>query len=81
MILSATHEEMMKMPGSIRPLLTDIDLEKITGRSRSCWQKDRISGGEDMLPFVRIGRLIRYRPEDVEAWIARNIRSNTSAPK
>lgn len=69
------------MPDSIRPLLTDIDLEKITGMSRSSWQKDRISGGKDMLPFVRIGRLIRYRPEDVEAWIARNIHSNTSEPK
>lgn len=69
------------MPDSIRPLLTDIDLEKITGRSRSCWQKDRISGGKDMLPFVRIGRLIRYRPEDVEAWIANNVCSNTSEQK
>jgi hypothetical protein len=29
------------------------------------------------LPFVRIGRLIRYRPEDIEAFIS----GNTQHPK
>jgi len=41
------------------PLLSDRDVERITGRARSTLQKDRVSGSG--IPFVRIGRLVRYR--------------------
>lgn len=41
------------------PLLSDRDVEKITGRARSTLQKDRVVGSG--IPFVRIGRLVRYR--------------------
>jgi hypothetical protein len=50
------------------PLLTDFDLERLTGRARSSWQKARLIG--DGPPFVRLGRLVRYRPSDFEAWLA-----------
>jgi predicted DNA-binding transcriptional regulator AlpA len=53
---------------SINPLLTDFDLERLTGRARSSWQKARLTG--DGPPFVRLGRLVRYRLSDVEAWLA-----------
>ena len=49
-------------------LLSDRDVEKITGRARSTLQKDRVSGGG--IPFVRIGRLVRYRQSDVTAFLA-----------
>jgi predicted DNA-binding transcriptional regulator AlpA len=49
------------------PLLSDRDVEKITGRARSTLQKDRVSGSG--IPFVRIGRLVRYRQSDVEAYL------------
>jgi len=49
-------------------LLTDHDVARITGRARSSLQKDRVHGGG--IPFVRLGRLVRYRPADVEAWLA-----------
>ena len=52
----------------VDPLLTDFDLEKLTGRARSSWQKARLTG--DGPPFVRLGRLVRYRSSDVEAWLA-----------
>jgi predicted DNA-binding transcriptional regulator AlpA len=48
-------------------LLSDRDVEKITGRARSTLQKDRVSGSG--IPFVRIGRLVRYRQSDVRAYI------------
>ena len=48
-------------------LLSDRDVEKITGRARSTLQKDRVSGGG--IPFVRIGRLVRYRQRDVTAFL------------
>jgi hypothetical protein len=59
-------------------LLTDHDLERITGRKRSCWQKDRVYGGPNTIPFVKVGRLIRYRPCDLNAWLERNLRHSTS---
>lgn len=50
-------------------LLTDRDVEALTGRSRSTLQKDRVAGSG--IPFVRIGRLVRYRPADVAEYLAR----------
>ena len=49
------------------PLLSDRDVEEITGRARSTLQKDRVSGSG--IPFVRIGRLVRYRQSEVKAYI------------
>jgi predicted DNA-binding transcriptional regulator AlpA len=48
-------------------LLSDRDVEKITGRARSTLQKDRVSGSG--IPFIRIGRLVRYRQSDVSAYL------------
>lgn len=48
-------------------LLSDRDVEKITGRARSTLQKDRVTGTG--IPFVRIGRLVRYRQSDVTAFL------------
>jgi predicted DNA-binding transcriptional regulator AlpA len=49
------------------PLLSDRDVERITGRARSTLQKDRVVGSG--IPFVRIGRLVRYRQSDVQAFL------------
>lgn len=32
----------------------------------------------DRLPFIRLGRSIRYRPQDVEAYLAAQTRRSTS---
>lgn len=50
------------------PLLSDRDVEKITGRARSTLQKDRVTGAG--IPFIRLGRLVRYRQSDVTAYLA-----------
>jgi predicted DNA-binding transcriptional regulator AlpA len=52
---------------AIESLLDDRDLERITGRARSTWQKSRLTG--DGPPFIRLGRLVRYRASEVEAWL------------
>jgi predicted DNA-binding transcriptional regulator AlpA len=57
-------------------LLTDRDLERLTGRKRSCWQKDRVTG--DGPPFIRLGRLIRYRAGDIRTWLDERVRRSTS---
>jgi hypothetical protein len=50
------------------PLLTDFDLERLTGRARSSWQKARLMGTGP--PFIRLGRLVRYRPSEFNAWLS-----------
>jgi predicted DNA-binding transcriptional regulator AlpA len=52
----------------LNSLLSDREVEKITGRARSTLQKDRVAGTG--IPFVRLGRQVRYRPEDVAAYLA-----------
>jgi predicted DNA-binding transcriptional regulator AlpA len=63
----------------IDPLLTDFDLERVTGRARSSWQKARLTGGGP--PFIRLGRLVRYRQSDVEGWLSAHasLRSTSEA--
>jgi hypothetical protein len=50
------------------PLLSDLDVEKITLRAQSTLQKDRVKGTG--IPFVKIGRLVRYRESDVRSYLA-----------
>jgi predicted DNA-binding transcriptional regulator AlpA len=52
----------------IDPLLTDFDLERLTGRARSTWQKARLTG--DGPKFIRLGRLVRYPKREFDAWLA-----------
>jgi hypothetical protein len=51
-------------------LLTDTDVSRLTGRARKTLQKDRLRGGDGCIPFIRLGRLVRYRQSDVAAYIA-----------
>jgi len=91
-LLSATHDAAPVTQASspispnhagqstlIDPLLTDFDLEALTGRARSSWQKARLTGGGP--PFIRLGRLVRYRHSDFEAWLAAHssLRSTSEA--
>ena len=52
------------------PLLTDTDVSRLTGRARKTLQKDRLRGGNESIPFIRLGRLVRYRLSDVQRFIA-----------
>jgi predicted DNA-binding transcriptional regulator AlpA len=51
-------------------LLTDVDVARLTGRARKTLQKDRLRGGDACIPFIRLGRLVRYRQSDVAEFIA-----------
>jgi predicted DNA-binding transcriptional regulator AlpA len=62
------------------PLLSDREVKRITGRARSTLQKDRVTGRG--IPFVRLGRLVRYRQSDVTAFLdALPTRRSTSEPE
>jgi predicted DNA-binding transcriptional regulator AlpA len=63
-------------------LLSDRQVSEITGRARSTLQKDRVAGNG--IPYVYVGRLVRYRLSVVEAYIAalpvrRSTSENTAA--
>jgi excisionase family DNA binding protein len=45
--------------------------------SESTLAKKRLNDG-DGPPFVRIGRAIRYRRSDLDAWMSASIRTSTS---
>ena len=49
-------------------LYSDRDLERLTGRARSTWQKMRLVG--DGPPFIKISRHVRYRRSEFLAWLA-----------
>jgi predicted DNA-binding transcriptional regulator AlpA len=53
---------------STERLLDDKAVAEITGRARSTLQKDRLVGTG--IPFVRLGRLVRYRESDINAFLA-----------
>ncbi len=62
----------------IRPLLSEQDVSDITGvtpGTLSVWR----STGRVELPYVKLGRKVAYRPEDVEAFLARNRYTHTSS--
>jgi hypothetical protein len=52
----------------MNPLLTEDDVSRVTGRAVSTLQKDRCVGGG--IPFIRFGRLVRYRESDVATYLA-----------
>lgn len=58
------------------PLWTEQECADHRRSTVSTLQKERHRG--DGPPYVKMGRLVRYRPEDVRAWIAARIVRSTS---
>ena len=46
------------------------------GLSRSTLEKLRVYGGGP--PYLKLGRLVRYRVTDLDAWLAERMVANTS---
>jgi excisionase family DNA binding protein len=58
-------------------LLTTSEAAKALGLSTAFLERDRWAGAK--IPFVRLGRrAIRYRPEDIEAFIESSVMRSTS---
>jgi predicted DNA-binding transcriptional regulator AlpA len=51
-------------------LLNEEQVSRLTSLPKSRLQKDRCIGGSRSIPFVKLGRLVRYRESDVAAWMA-----------
>ncbi len=57
-------------------LLTEFDLARRQNRSHKTIRNQRLLGGG--VPYLKIGRLVRYRLSDVEAWEAARLFTSTS---
>jgi predicted DNA-binding transcriptional regulator AlpA len=63
---------------ALEPLLTVKDVSELTGRSVTTLEKDRLYGTGPR--YVKLGRHVRYRPEDIRAWLSERVRRSTSDP-
>ena len=52
-------------------LLTDKDLEAM-GLGSAQTRRNKRSQGKDPIPYIQIGRLVRYHIQDLEAYLAQN---------
>jgi predicted DNA-binding transcriptional regulator AlpA len=66
-LAAATRQTAPELPQGFERLLDDNELAAVLGRSRSRIQKDRLEGRGP--PFVKIGRLVRYRAADVRDYL------------
>jgi predicted DNA-binding transcriptional regulator AlpA len=70
--------ETLKMPVALENLLSENEISQLFGRSIPTLQKDRLRGNGP--PFIKIGRLVRYSPSAVQAWLDDQVRRSTSDP-
>jgi hypothetical protein len=61
----------MKTTGIKKVLLTDTDLQ-VMGLGSAQTRRNKRCKGEDPIPYIRIGRLVRYHIVDVRSYIAQN---------
>lgn len=57
-------------------LLTTNEAASRLKLSASTLHKARLNGGGP--PFVKLGYSVRYRPEDLDAWVSEQVRKSTS---
>ena len=60
----------------MKPLLEEDAAAPLVGMVISTLQKKRVTG--DGPPYVKMGRSVRYRPEDLEAYVAEGVILSTS---
>ena len=61
---------------SHRPKLRTRDAATYTVFAKSTLEKLRVTGGG--APYIRIGRVVLYDPDDLDAWLAAHRRKSTS---
>jgi len=59
-------------------MLSSRETASILNMSQSWLNKQRVSGGEDAIPFHKLGRRVLYDPRDVRAALLKSRRHSTS---
>ena len=60
----------------MKPLLDEEAAAPLVGMTVSTLQKKRVTG--DGPPYVKMGRSVRYRPDDLESFVAERVVTSTS---
>jgi predicted DNA-binding transcriptional regulator AlpA len=68
--------QILKIDPSYIPLLTSAQAAALVGLSRSSLNKMRVYGSGPN--FCKLGRTVRYRRDDLAAWVAGRIVTSTS---
>jgi predicted DNA-binding transcriptional regulator AlpA len=58
-------------------VLNDVETSKYIGMSTSWLRMARCTGNPDAPPFIKIGRSVRYRLNDLDAWLNSRVKYNT----
>jgi hypothetical protein len=58
------------------PLFDTVAAARYVGLSKSTMEKARLYGGGP--PYLKLGRLVRYRVVDLDEWLNAHLRSTTS---
>ena len=67
-------------PAYLDELQSERELSQLVGKSVATLQTERVRGGPSAIPFVKLGKLVKYRRRHGLELIARNIRTSTSDP-
>src|SRR5947207_15162978 len=74
---STPSEPIRATDSEIETLLTEHEYARITKRSVASVRRDRLLG--QGCPYVKLGALVRYRPEDVRVHLERSLHRTTSS--
>lgn len=72
---SQLSERKRSLETDLETLLTEHEYARITKRSVASARRDRLLG--QGCPYVKLGALVRYRPEDIRTYIERSLRRST----
>lgn len=72
-----TNPETLVQTFGVR-ILTPAETAQATSLSESTLAKMRLKGGSGNLQFVKMGKRVGYRPQDVADWITSRLRTSTS---
>ena len=67
----------MATDNALSPLITDPELESQLRVHRGWAAKDRLRS-HPRIPYITIGRSVRYRPQDVLSFIASNTKATAA---
>jgi len=75
MSTSQLSEHQTHVESALETLLTEHEYARITKRSVASVRRDRLL--RQGCPYVKLGALVRYRPDDVRAHLARSLQRTT----
>lgn len=61
----------------IKSILTEKETAQYIGMSISWLRQSRMRGDKDAPPFLKIGKSVRYRKSELDAWLDSKLHRNT----